>query len=369
MKLLKNGSLAKLVAFFLIAIVLTCTVALATSGWQSDADKTPESDETDKNGEVDENKGGNKEDENIPTVKPLPEYINYITGMETTQENSNKKPLCFVFDTNSALYGISSSFLTIELPTESGKTRYLIFSDNATATGKIGTLAPTRNYINNLIMSFGGVLFSYGNDDSFEYKHLENEGCCFDFKENIGYHYTEYTEYAYTNADLIKAFIKNIGVNTVFTENPQMPYDFIPPETEGKKLDKSAKSVIINFGNGNSTELKYSKEENKYKLTKNNQSVTDLLNDKEQLYTNAFILFANSTTYETENATQSVLDTMGGGRGYYLTGGEYEEIFWNYDEDGNLIFLNSNGERLKINRGTSYIAFQKASLSGSISFS
>ena len=61
MKKIKGGNLVKLVAFFVIAAVLTCTASFAANGWQSFVNNEPDSDDADGNppdGDVDENTDG-----------------------------------------------------------------------------------------------------------------------------------------------------------------------------------------------------------------------------------------------------------------------------------------------------------------------
>ena len=57
MKFMKNGNLAKVVAFFVIAVILTCTVSYAAGGWQlpdindsgniGEGEQNPSTDDTD----------------------------------------------------------------------------------------------------------------------------------------------------------------------------------------------------------------------------------------------------------------------------------------------------------------------------------
>ena len=81
MKWLQNGNLAKMVAFFVIATVITCTVSFAANGWQSFT-TDPDSDNivTDNiyvSDNVDENKDGDSENQDIPVVAPQTKYYHY----------------------------------------------------------------------------------------------------------------------------------------------------------------------------------------------------------------------------------------------------------------------------------------------------
>lgn len=369
MKWLQNGNLAKLVAFFVIAVVITCTVSFAANGWQSFINE-PSSDKitTDKitvNNKVDEN-NENKPVDDVPVIQPTDKFYHPLTGLETSLETSQKRPVCVSFESANPLYGISSSYLTVEFPTEYGTTRFLCFTDEIKSLGKIGALAPSRGYISNLATYFGGILLSYGMDDTFEYTY-KNPSNVLDFKATSGYCYTEYNSLVYTNGDLVNAFLNNSTINQSATGNINLPYNF---KSEYSAPDgNDATTVSITFSDVSSTQLTYSDTEMVYTMTKNASLKNDLLNDKSISYTNVFVLFANTTTYETESNTQLIVDTYSSGTGLYASMGKYIEITWHKDASGNLVFHDMNGIKLDVNRGTSYIAYAKASEKSSVKVS
>ncbi len=365
----KSSNPIKMVAFFLVAIILTATVSYAAGGWQA-GNLNPDSSNADNgnqnSGDADNNKDPNPPEDDVPVVNPIPEFTDYLTGLEITEEESFKKPICFVYGTDKPLYGISTAKLVVEIPTEDGATRFVAFTTKAQELGKIGSIAPTRGYISNIAAFFDGVLAADGNDDSFKYNSLKSNEGFLDFSENTGYHYTEYTSYVYTNRDLLNAFINSAGVSTVKTTATSMPFifnDFYQDNIIGKN---TATSVIIPFSSGNSSEFFYSKETGRYTMSKNSTVKTDLLNDDALAFDNLFVLFADATTYETAEATETVLDTLSGGTGYYVTMGTYIPISWSTDSQGNLVFLDENGNNLKVNRGNSYISYVKSSKTSEI---
>ena len=372
MKWLQNGNLAKLVAFFVIAVVITCTVSFAANGWQSFINDETKNDNVvadNKNPSSDNNDNQEKNDEeDVPVVLPTPKYYHSITGLETDYETSLKRPLCLSFGASDPLYGISSSYLTIEFPTEYGNTRFLCFTDEAKTLGKIGSLSPTRGYISNLATYFGGILLSYGSDDHFEYDYLEPKDVL-NFAETNGYCYTEYNSFVYTNGDLVNAFLNNTRVNLASSDVCKLPYSFPEVDKKAEISGDGATAISITYSDKNSTQLNYSAIEGCYVLSKNSVVKNDLLNDKALKYDNVFILYANSTTHETESDTQLIIDTSSKGAGIYVSNGMYIEITWEKDSSDNLVFYNSNGEKLTVNRGTSYISFVKASSKSSIKIS
>ena len=365
MKNIKGVSLIRLVAFFVIATILTCTAVFATGGWQSFIQNEPDSDDTAdtllSSGDVDENTDGSNKTEDI--IVPIPETKHYLTGL--TIPNSEKKlsPISFIYSSNTPLYGISNAFLTIEMPTENGATRYVSLFSQSTYLGKIGSVSPTRNYIDRIANALGTTLIHRGNDDSFIYSDESSRGI--DLLTNVGYSYTEYTEFHYTNSDLVTALIKNSGSGQIIKDTATAP--FIHSESEIIFPD-SALSVVIPYAENNTTQLIYNTTDNAYTLYKGTSAVKDLLNDKSCVYNNVFVLFANATTYENADTTETILDTRGGGEGYYFTRGTATRIIWSTDRDGNLVFTNENGTILSVNVGSSYIAFEKASRKNFITY-
>ena len=372
MKWLQNGNLAKLVAFFVIAVVLTCTVSFAANGWQSFIYNDPDSDKI----TTENNSANNKVDENndgiggtdIPVVQPDQKYYHPITGLQTDVETAYKTPISVCIDSNGPLYGISTSYLTIEFPTEYGNTRFLSFTDEATSLGKIGSLAPSRAYISNFTSYFGGILLSYGYDDKFEYS-ADLPDSRLDFQAVSGYCYTEYNSFVYTNGDLVYAMMNNSGIAQSNQNGISLPYCF-PSYTDKVYLNGGkAETVSVTFSSTSETMLSYSADNGTYFLTKNGSVKKDLLNDKAITYDNVFILYANATTHETEDNTQLIIDTYTSGTGIYATMGKYVEITWHRDDAGNLVFSTASGEKLTVNRGSSYIAYVKASAKTSVQVS
>ena len=103
-------------------------------------------------------------------------------------------------------------------------------------------------------------------------------------------------------------------------------------------------------------------------LSKSGKTKNDLLTGEIASYTNVFILFSNCITYESAYGVQTVTDILGGGYGYYASGGGLTEIRWRIDENKNLVFESLNGERLVVNRGNSYIGYYKSSDKSSVTF-
>lgn len=365
----KTSSYGRLVAFFIVAVTLVCVLGFVASGWQTDDPSNAPDAPVDENSPSQDAENGSAD--NAPGMPQEPEaspvYTNRITGLETSEAEAMRRPVAFVTDPTAPAYGIADAPLMIEVPTEGGRTRLITFSTDISTLGKIGSLCSARGYITNLIKYFSSVAIYYANDDVVEYSSCDHSELSFDLSANSGYHYTEYTEFMYTNGDLIKAGLNNSQIGTTVAEPFELPYEFSTADSR-LEFDDPASSVTVAFSESEVVTLSYSSESCKYTMSRNGEIKKDLLTDKAVCFDNAFVLFADSVTYESADSTETVIQTLGSGIGYYLTSGTRMPIKWSADESGRMIFATENGSKIEINTGTSYISVVKSSMISSVTF-
>lgn len=388
MKSSKENSLHKSISLVLIAVLLVFVVGFVANGWQEDLKKPESGENGDKTDNADENKDGPNEDNNgqsnqnqsdkdptqsdqdnentlppIEEIPPAPVYINKITGLEITEEEVSTTPLGFVIDPSLPMYAVSTSDIAIEFPTEDGKTRMLAYTTDNSLLWKIGSLTATRSFISGMSNFFGGIVISYGNDDMVKYSVWDTSKIELNLLKYSNSYYVENTLYVYTSKEMIDV-AKNQAHSIQETTYKTAPFDFV---TEGKYSgNNEAYSVIIPYSQNAQTGLYYSEKTEKYLYYHNGNRKMDMLTGKNVTFDNVFILFASATTYEKATGSELVIDTMGGGNGYYVTKGTLTEIKWNVDENGNLNFSLLNGTRLSANTGNSFISYYKASRSSSV---
>ncbi len=358
MKSSKTSNHTRPVAFFLIAVTLIFTIGFAAGGWQSISNNQENSGEV-----ADESNKTDNNNNDIPPKEPeiyIPQYTNYLTGLEVSSEEANKKPIAVIMNSLMPLYGISSADMIIEMPTEGGDTRLLTYISSSSLPLKIGTIAPSRKYIDNMIKYFGGIMVSCGRDDYIQYGGFDISESKLDISQKSEYSYTEHTHYVYTNNSLLNSAISNTGISTDASLQ-SFPFKFVDFGKENIKGSSSATGIIIPFSEENETEFTYSEKDGKYILSKNGEQKKDLLNDTKIAFDNLFILFADAITYETAQNSEMVLDTVSGGCGLYFTNGTYISIDWSVDDNGNMTFTTKDGQIMIANRGISYIGFMKSS--------
>ena len=384
MEQLKLNGFSKFVAFLLIAVIIISVVVFAAKGNEAPQNQ-PESGKVGTlSDKTDENKDGNDKnstDDSPPpstdtgngesdtpsdengTVPEKPIILNKLTGLEIAESELTSTAFGVIIDPSSPTYGLSFADIAIEFPTETGDSRMLVYSSDKETIWKIGSLLPTRKYISSVAGHFGGIIVGYGSDDKISYT-MGNSSSELDISKHSDCYYVENESYIYTNENLI-----TIAHNRTHLSSALHPYKDAPFAFSSGIYSAGiggAESIVIPFSETNKTAFSYNSSTGEYNYGKNGSICIDMLSGDEISYTNVFILFANSTTYENASASQLVIDTDGGGKGYYFTKGKLTEFVWSVNEKGELQFKNLMGNVLEVNTGSSYIAYYKASASANI---
>ena len=210
---------------------------------------------------------------------------------------------------------------------------------------------------------FGGTVVSYGSDDIVKYTAIDTSKLLLDLSAVPGSFFLQNTHNVYTSYDMVSSALLRMQNSLTPSTYKAAPFVFSDTKTTGTA---KAASVIIPYSSSSETELYYSEAAEEYLFFKSGSKRVDMLNGQNIAYTNVFVLFADSTTYEKANGTELVLDTTAGGSGYYISRGEMCEISWSTDENGQLVFKTLDGNILKVNRGNSYIGYFKASNSSAV---
>ena len=350
MKISKTSSLLRLVAFLLITVVFIGIVGVVSS---EGAGNTPEED-----GQA--NQEGNTQNPpatDIPTASVR--YENYLSGLSCSKEESERFPVCYVMNPEASLYGLANADLTVECPVEFGQSRLLVYTNQTALAGKIGAIAPWRSYMSYVFSSFGGIVVHSGCDDTVDYDTRENQNPTIDLSKSNAYSYSEGRGAIYTNGALMSNALESLRASIQQEFTPELPYAFTSTYSNLVYGSFQGQNVAIPFGTQNNVRLLYDSLSGEYRCEQNGKVRIDGLSGESLYYKNVFILFTDSMTYEKANTTELVLDIRAGGQGYYFTNGTMMKLNWALGEDGGLIFYELSGQKLVINRGTTYIAFYK----------
>lgn len=353
------------ISFLLVGALLVSAFGFTADGWQIGNDAKNQATNVENQLPAVEIPTENETPEEENTVR-IPDYVNYLTGMETTEELSNKRPISVLMNSNTATYGIYSADILCEIPTEDDTTRFLAIINDTTDLWKIGSIANGRGYISNISKFFGATFISGKNEDNIVYDHCDVSKESFDISLHNGYFYTEYSHYHYTSAEMLNKGLKELLPDSSVT--PKTPYQFTDFGAEAITGETKSEKISIAFSEISSTELQYNADTYSYTLYKNGCEKSDAINGKTPSFANCFVLFADSATYDNSGGTRLVMNTIGSGDGYYFTNGTVIEIEWSSNLEGNLSFTLTDGSPLVINRGSSYIAYVKTSEKSKVIF-
>ncbi len=363
----KSTGTSRLVFLVALIALLVMIAGVAVDAWQSAPEDPSLQDQPSQTKPSDDTPLGDQ----IQTSPPgtyIPAYISYLTGLETTANIAKRQPLAVFLQGKNYGYGLSYASVTVEMPLENGQTRLIAYLEDTGSLGQIGKLAPMRLGIGTLFASFGGLAVSYGSDDRIDMTEdllLKNT---LDLSQKSGAAYTEGTADVYTNGYLLETALSAGQIPTERSETPSLPFVFTEFGATPVKGNTQTSSVVLPFDSANTTSFSYNKDKHSYILYKNGQAYTDPLVQGDVCFDNVFVLFVDTTTYERADATQTVMETASGGTGYYLTEGTSMRLTWRTDDTGAMHFLDSAGQPLCVNRGTSYMAFFKSSQSMSVHF-
>ena len=371
-----DSGLYKIISAILIAILLILIVGFAVFGLNgSEGENSGEIDDNSQinadkpNGDTNGN-GGTADNISDPddevSVNPMPALTYYLTGLTCGEDKYRKIPYVFVTEPRAPLYGISNAELVVEMPTEGGQTRFMMFMSSIGDAGKLGAFAPTRDYMSAMVKFFGGILVANGNDDIVRYNTLA-QSLHLDLSENSSFYYKENGKNVYSDNDKIETMTSKAGIDTESLVIKQLPFVFADPNATVRG-NSIAQSIVIPYAADLTTKHIYNESTGVYTMYKGDRASIDMLTGKGAEFNNVFVLFSDVVTYELAEGTESVVNTATNGTGYYLTRGTLTEIRWHVDEQGALHFTDLNGDVLEVNRGTSYIGYYKAALSDAVTY-
>jgi hypothetical protein len=309
------------------------------------------------------------EEEEIEEEEFVPGNENLLTGLSgLSDEAVGMRPVAVVISNvweSLPQYGVGDADIIIELPVEGGLTRLLALYGDYT---QVPVIIPTRSfriYMPIFALAFDSICAYWGMDntvaDQIAAMNLDAFDASFDgnglfgrdqARLNAGYG----VEHAsYFLGPRLPEVIHNMGIRTELIEemrNYAFRFynigEFVRPE------GRNADVVSIAFGAGTSR-FTFDSDNNVYLKEHNGNPHVEASNNEQLAFTNVFILETNVTLRA--NGVHVDID-WAEGSGYYLSGGVVQEITWEREGGsyrGRLLFFDSNGEELRVNRGKSYI--------------
>ncbi len=307
------------------------------------------------------------------TAPQVPEFLNPLTGAQTTKELSGKRPLAISVGNTAASmpqYGVGMADILVEAPVEGGITRLLLLSCEYADNDIVGSVRSTRKYLADIAGDFDAIHAYAGTSDTGASTSISGVDTLDYIIQNLtNTYYTDPQRNAphhiMTTASRLTSSAVLQGYRTTYTPT-EYPFEFVNYFGRATLSDNDSLYVRIPYSSAHTTEFKYDSASKTYTRYQFGSIHTDAKTGKALTYTNLFILFCDTVTYDKASGTEISIDVHSGGTGYYISDGKYVDIIWYRDENSNLKFCDKNGATIEINRGKTYIGLVKISTKNSV---
>ena len=304
---------------------------------------------------------GNQEEQESPYI------VNPLTGLQDLDPAyANIRPVGIMINNISVAQkvqtGINQADIVYETEVEGGITRLLAIYKTIQNISQIGSVRSARYPFIDLALGHNAIYVHHGQDNFHAGPHLRDIDH-FTVSENAGGARIsnglsrEHTLYAYGDKlweKLEKKF------DTVSSDL----YDWQKFADKDVKLENAANSVTVPFSSSYITKFVYNKNSGEYTRYSGDTLIKDYVTGETIEFKNIFVL---KTTIRTYNCTgkdhynhKEVL--LESGEGYYLVNGTYTPILWEKGDDTDpMVFKTLDGEKLSVNKGTSWVCLVNSS--------
>ncbi len=310
--------------------------------------------------------------EDPPVSEPIPEppkfAVNPLTGLKDLDiGKENLRPVAVMINNirvaQSVQTGVQKADIIYETEVEGGITRLLAVFKDITKVDQIGTVRSARYDYIDLALGHDAIYVHCGIDVVYATKHVTDTGVAsFNINSNPWAAYgfriknglaSEHT--MYTSSEKLNQGFEALGFRTT-TEKPNTFCQFNSPDAPVVPVGEEAYTVSVPFSNHATSVFTYNPETKLY--TKNTKGTNNKDYKSGETYdvTNVLVLRTN-IGYFADNKHRDI--GLSGGKGYYISGGAYQEITWEKGASSNTMkYYNTDGTPLTINAGKTWICIQ-----------
>ncbi len=253
--------------------------------------------------------------------------------------------------------GLNDAYLIYELVVEGGATRFMAVY-KGTDTEKIGPVRSSRHYFLDYVMENNAIYTHYGwspkaitDISAFGINKINGvlggDGSIF-WREQK---YKGDWHSAYTSIKNIKDMARQKGYASETDRKNGLKY---AKEYITLPAEKSAKSVSLAYSQLYSTGYTYNEKSGLYEKSIN--GAAHKMQNGETLSVKNIIIELKYDTSLGDGTDRRNINTTGSGKGYYITGGSFEEISWSKaSRQGNSTYKKADGSTLEINPGKTIV--------------
>ena len=341
-------------------------------------------------------------------VTPEGTFINPLTGLKTTYDASQKRPVAIVVDNiNLALphqTGLTQADVLYETLVAPGITRFLMVVSNYTTLKDVCNVRSARIFHIDLAANHNAILVCHGGStyeafatvasmrlggawneelgkNTYGYINTKDEYAFGTAEGGVKYGTIKYYTGTYNsgrtdlkydtlvNAQALVATLGSITSRFRLSGNSAdgLTKQSLKPLTEGTNKDMgnaaTATTVVLNFTMDNfesDKNVSYMFKNGAYYRYQNGVAHTDSVTGEQLHFTNLITLFTDVSRVQgtVEDPNVASVKTTGSGSGYYFYNGKCIQINWSkLTGDSALTLTTATGEELTLASGNTYIAY------------
>ncbi len=276
----------------------------------------------------------------LPVIQPAGGYFDPLTGLLCEEAVALRRPVAIMLNNITAALPqqqIAKASVLYECEVEGGLTRLLGIYNEYSDLEAIGSVRSAREYYLDFAANHDAIYVHAGGSDE-AYHHFKNRNSAHIDGVNGG----AVTQFFYRDPDRaymsyehrlvidgkgIDDAIAMKGYRTEYKASFENPLHFVGAEQSVSLAGgASATEMTVQFGY-HQTHFSYDAENNVYLRFQNGSEHVDGVTGEQLAYENVIVLFC---TYMRTNDDKNhiMVNDVGEGTGYYLTGGKYVEIHW-----------------------------------------
>lgn len=300
------------------------------------------------------------------TAPEIPKLVNKLTGIETTEELANIRPVAIMINNlKQALpqQGISQADVIYEILAEGGITRLLcLFTDYANLP-ETGSVRSSRDYYIDISDAHDAIYVHCGTSplakETLAERNTDNmDGIYFDipfYRNKDRWNSMGMEHSMMTSGDGLVKGIEKKGYRTTSDAPCPLQFNSSPsPISNGLTANK----MSLTFSYYHTVELEYDNENQNYLKNQYGKPHIDSNNNTQLAFENVIVLYCEHSAIKGDDAGRISVSFVGDGTGEYMSMGEYKKIKWHKDSrtSGYTLYEEDGTTELLLNPGKTYVA-------------
>jgi len=263
--------------------------------------------------------------------------------------------------------GISEGEVYYECAAEGGITRIMMLVSDYEKLDVIGSVRSSRDYFVDFLDNHDALYVHAGGSDQayakLSWRKIENLDAVTMYlpetfwRDDNRLATMGYEHSLMTSGEGIASGIEYNGYRTELKDDFKPVLNFCNPKEEITLGTEEAKHVHINTTSVQTVDYVYSEETGEYlRYQYNGDAHIDGANGEQISVKNVIILFTDIAVIPGDTAGRLTVETVGEGRGYYITNGEVKEITWSRSHNRAPVSMKyADGSELVMNCGKTFI--------------